>query len=70
MGHQAQNPTSHEHRQGYAVDATDMLNYKKGLYVPSQGNIKSLILYECHKSPYPRHPGYQKLITALYKEYY
>eukprot|EP00253_Pinus_taeda_P030914 PITA_30914 len=47
-----------------------MLYYKGRLYVPNQNSIKNLILDEFHKSHYAGHPGYQKLITALRKEYY
>lgn len=70
IGEQVLNQTSQEYWQGYAVDAAGMVSYKKRLYVPNQSNIKSLILDEFHKSPYAGHPGYQKLITALRKEYY
>lgn len=46
-----------------------MLKYKNRLYVPNQLDIKNLILDEFQKRPYVGHPGYQKLITALQKEY-
>jgi hypothetical protein len=32
--------------------------------------IKNLILVEVHKKPYSGHPGYQKTITTLKKEYF
>eukprot|EP00253_Pinus_taeda_P007180 PITA_07180 len=66
---QVQHSTSKENQQGYAVDVVGILYYKKRLYVPNQ-NIKNLILDEFHKSHYAGHPGYQKMITALQKEYY
>ena len=44
--------------------------YKNRLYVPNIPEIKLLILNEVHKSPYSRHPGYQKMITMLRKEYF
>jgi len=40
------------------------------MYVPNKNSIKNLILDEFHKSHYAGHPGYQKMITALRKEYY
>jgi len=52
------------------MDAAGMLNYEKRLYVPNQNDIKRLILDEFDRSPYVGHSGYQKLITALRKEYY
>jgi hypothetical protein len=40
------------------------------LYIPEAEEIKLLILNELHKMPYSGHPGYQKLITMLRKEFY
>lgn len=47
-----------------------MLYFNKKLYVPDSNDIKNLILDEFHTSHYTGHPGYQKMITALRKEYY
>jgi len=47
-----------------------MLYYKGRLYVPNQNSIQNLILDEFHRSHYAGHLGYQKMITALRKEYY
>ena len=44
--------------------------YKNRLYEPNLLEIKLLILNEVHKSPYSGHPGYQKMITMLRKEYF
>ena len=44
--------------------------YKNRLYVPNVLEIKLLILNEVHKSPYSGHPGYQKKITMLRKDYF
>ena len=44
--------------------------YKKRLYVPNIPEIKLLILNEVHKSPYSKHPWYQKMIAMLRKEYF
>ena len=40
------------------------------MYIPEAEEIKLLILNELHKMPYSWHPGYQKLITMLRKEFY
>ena len=40
------------------------------MYVPSVPKVKLLILDEIHKTPYSGHPGYQKTITMLRKEYF
>jgi len=38
--------------------------------VPNQKLLKELILNEYHKIPYAGHPGYQKLIFVLRKEFF
>lgn len=47
-----------------------MLHYKKRLYIPSKYSVKNLILDEFHISHYARHPGHQKMIARLRKEYH
>ena len=43
--------------------------YKNRIYVPNVPEINLLILNEVHKSLYSGHPGYQKMITMLRKDY-
>eukprot|EP00253_Pinus_taeda_P033189 PITA_33189 len=59
-----------ETQQGYELDDAGMLYFNKKLYVPNEDGIKKLILDEFHISHYTGHPGYQKMVTALRKEYY
>ena len=40
------------------------------MYVPNIPKVKLLIQDEIHKIPYSGHPGYQKTITMLRKEYF
>ena len=40
------------------------------MYVPNISEVKLLIWNEIHKIPYSRHPGYQKMITMLRKQYF
>eukprot|EP00253_Pinus_taeda_P020294 PITA_20294 len=56
--------------QDYEVNRDGMLLYKKRLFVPNDNSLKNLILNEFHTSHYDGHPGYQKMLTALRKEYY
>eukprot|EP00253_Pinus_taeda_P023153 PITA_23153 len=67
---QLQQPTSGKIQQGYELDDAGMMYYKKRLYVPNQNSIKNLILDEFHISHYAGHPGYQKMITAIRKDYF
>lgn len=65
-----QNLNTHIIQQGYELNAARILCYQKRIYVPNQSDIKEKIPNEYHKSPYAGHPGYQKLITSLWKEYH
>lgn len=65
-----QDLNTHIIQQGYTLNAAGILCYEKRVYVPNQSGIKEKILDEYHKSPYAGHPGYQKLITWLRKEYH
>eukprot|EP00253_Pinus_taeda_P004696 PITA_04696 len=47
-----------------------MLYFNKKLYIPNEESLKKLILDEFHISHYSGHPGYQKMVTALRREYY
>ena len=47
-----------------------LLLYKDRLDVPNVPKIKLLILNEIHKNPYSGHPGYQKTIRMLRKDYF
>eukprot|EP00253_Pinus_taeda_P031475 PITA_31475 len=68
--HLVQNSDACSIQQGYTLNAASMLCFLKKIYIPNQSSIKEKILDENHRSPYARHPGYQKLITSLRKEYY
>ena len=54
----------------YSLNKKRLLLYKYRLYVPNVPKIKLLILNEIHKTPYSGHPGYQKTITMLRKDYF
>ena len=54
----------------YSLNEKGLILYKNRLYVPNVPKVKFLILNEIHKIPYSRHPGYQKTITMLRKDYF
>ena len=56
--------------KGYSLDEKEFLLFKEKLYVPNVPKVKLLILDEIHKTPYSGHPGYQKTISMLRKEYF
>ena len=56
--------------KGYNLNENKFLLYKDKMYVPNVPKVKLLILDEILKTPYSGHPGYQKTITMLRKEYF
>lgn len=54
----------------FRLNENGLLIYKKRLYIPNVPETKLLILNETHKSPYSGHPGYQKMLTMLRKEFF
>jgi len=64
-GNEAENDES-----GYKITENELFVYKNRLYIPNIPDLKLLILNEVHKSPYSGHPGYQKMITMLRKDFF
>jgi len=52
------------------LDDAGLLYFHKRLYVPKENDLWNMILNEFHTSHYTGHPGYQKMVVALRKEYY
>jgi hypothetical protein len=46
------------------------MKYNNIIYVPNNTNLKNLILVELHKKHYLGHPGYQKTMKTMKKEYF
>eukprot|EP00253_Pinus_taeda_P026215 PITA_26215 len=67
---QVQQSVKERLQQGYTLDNAGMMYFNKKLYVPDSVDLKNLILDEFHTSHYTGHPGYQKMVTALRKEYF
>ena len=56
--------------KSYSLNKNGFLLFKEKLYVPNVRKVKLLILDKVHKTPYSGHPGYQKTVTMLRKEYF
>jgi len=54
----------------YKISRNGLLMCKNRLYVPNSAAVKAMILDEAHKKPYSGHPGYQKTVTMLRKNFY
>ena len=57
-------------KQSYELNVAGILYYRKRIYIPNQDEVKKKVLDEYHKSPYARHLGYQKMISALRKYFF
>ena len=43
---------------------------KNRVYIPDSSELRKLVLQEMHDVPYAGHPGYQKTVIAVRKEYF
>jgi hypothetical protein len=44
--------------------------YKGKVYVPNSSELKNAVLKDMHNVPYAGHPGYQKTIAAIRRQYF
>jgi hypothetical protein len=56
--------------EDYKLDNYEILMYMGIIYVPNSNEFKNMILREMHNVPYARHPGYQKTIATVKRQYY
>ena len=54
----------------YQMMEEGLLTYRSRLYIPYCDDLRRFILDELHKRPYFGHPGYQKMITAIGRQFY
>jgi len=54
----------------FKIDQKGLIWFKDRLYVPKNLDIKLFILNEMHKPSFSCHPGYQKMITTLRKQFF
>jgi hypothetical protein len=64
-----QEPTGEKY-EGYQMTEGGLLTHRDRLYIPNCDDLKRFIMDELHKRPYTSHPGYQKIITATWKQFY
>eukprot|EP00253_Pinus_taeda_P019990 PITA_19990 len=67
---QIQQSDGKDSQQEFTTDDAGIVYFQQRIYVPNQNKIKSLIMDEFHISHYAGHPGYQKMMTAIRKEYF
>ena len=54
----------------FKVDQKRLIRFKERIYMLDVADLKLFILNEMHKPPYGGHPGYQKMITTLRKQFF
>ena len=54
----------------FKVDQKGLIWFKRIIYMPNIADFKFIVLNELHKPPYAGHPGYQKTITTLRKQFF
>jgi hypothetical protein len=54
----------------YELKEDGILMFRHRVYVPDSPELKNIILKELHNVPYVGHPGYQKTIATVKKQYY
>ena len=54
----------------YALQDSGILKMRGRVYIVNSGELRKLVLQEMHNVPYVGHPGYQKMLTAVKKEYF
>ncbi len=52
------------------MEEDKILRHKGQVYVPNSGELRKTVLQEMNNVPYARHPGYQKTLAAVRKEYF
>ena len=59
-----------QQQKEYKVDESGLLWSKERLYVLEGGDVWSSILTEFHRTPYSRHPRYQKIISTVKRHFF
>ena len=65
-----QNPEIKLDREAFKIDEKGFIWFKSRLYIPNVLEVKLFIMNEMHKPPFAGHPGYQKMVTALRKQFF
>jgi hypothetical protein len=56
--------------EDYKLGNDEIILYKNILYVSNSHELRSMILKDMHNVPYDGHPGYQKKVVAVKRQYY
>ena len=59
-----------EKYKDYQLEEDGLLRFKNRVYIPDSSELRKLVLQEMHDVPYAGHPGYQKTVIMVRKEYF
>lgn len=59
-----------ERYKDYALQDGGILKLKGQVYIPNSSEQRKSVLQEMHNVPYAGHPGYQKTVKTVRKEYF
>ena len=57
-------------KSDFSLNQQGLLMYKNRTYIPNIREIKLTTMNELHKIPYSGHPGFQKMITMIRKDFF
>jgi hypothetical protein len=56
--------------EGYSLETDRLLRYRGRMYIPENGDIRSIILKEAHRSLYCAHPGVKRMYADMKKLFF
>jgi hypothetical protein len=56
--------------EGYNLETDGLLRYRGRMYIPENGDIRSIILKESHRELYCAHPGVKKMYAEMKKLFF
>ena len=56
--------------EGYKLEEDGLITYKNIIYIPNVAYLRRVVMDEIHQAPYFGHPGYEKMIATVRKQYF
>jgi hypothetical protein len=56
--------------EGYSLEADGLLRYRGMMYIPENGDIRSIIMKEAHRAIYCAHPGVKNMYADMRKLFF
>ena len=56
--------------EGYKLEEDELITYNNRIYIPNVEDLRRIVIDEIHQALYSGHPGYQKTISTVKKQYF